>query len=537
MFNRGKNRVVLFAAFVCMALVGEGAFAKPKSELVKEESGYYYGYGKGATTEEADFLAKRDLIENALTSTLRITNPEAGKISISDDLVAKRLTDVKAYTQSKNGLSVTYRVRVSEWERDEKAYAAKLRTSLSSRYNTLIGKGSIASRIDSAISILNELAENGETDLLTVQEKGSELYSLKVEDLCSSLISELTYSFSVKDSIIKYGTPIEVTVKDRSGKGVADLSLKALWEFAYLPITTDIPEDAEESVSYVKTDKSGVARIDFPIAEQFQGQAVNLTVSVAFAAGDKTTEVMRKLDGASSTDARYVCYKDLADAYTVINVKAGTYKTGSVATDARANPKEEPRSVKVKAYALGAAPVTNAQYAFYLFLTRSEENPEYFDNSDYNLAKQPVVGVSVADAENYAEWLSKQIGGTFRLPSDDEWEIAARADTENIYPWGDDNPSKSKKANYKGNGKYKFPSPVGEFVDSTNSWGFVDMAGNVWEWTTTARGESSGSDARTVKGGSWMDGPVDLRISNYKNLDKESKNPDVGFRLVKEVAK
>ena len=202
MFNRGKNRVVLFAAFVCMALVGEGAFAKPKSELVKEESGYYYGYGKGATTEEADFLAKRDLIENALTSTLRITNPEAGKISISDDLVAKRLTDVKAYTQSKNGLSVTYRVRVSEWERDEKAYAAKLRTSLSSRYNTLIGKGSIASRIDSAISILNELAENGETDLLTVQEKGSELYSLKVEDLCSSLISELTYSFSVKDSII-----------------------------------------------------------------------------------------------------------------------------------------------------------------------------------------------------------------------------------------------------------------------------------------------------------------------------------------------
>ena len=66
MFNRGKNRVVLFAAFVCMALVGEGAFAKPKSELVKEESGYYYGYGKGATTEEADFLAKRDLIENAL---------------------------------------------------------------------------------------------------------------------------------------------------------------------------------------------------------------------------------------------------------------------------------------------------------------------------------------------------------------------------------------------------------------------------------------------------------------------------------------
>ena len=63
------------------------------------------------------------------------------------------------------------------------------------------------------------------------------------------------------------------------------------------------------------------------------------------------------------------------------------------------------------------------------------------------------------------------------------------------------------------------------------------MSGNVWEWTSSAKNESEGSSNKTVKGGSWMDGPADLRISNYKNIDVNNGYPDVGIRLIKEVSK
>ncbi|MBQ9630764.1 MAG: SUMF1/EgtB/PvdO family nonheme iron enzyme, partial [Treponema sp.] len=145
-----------------------------------------------------------------------------------------------------------------------------------------------------------------------------------------------------------------------------------------------------------------------------------------------------------------------------------------------------------------------------------------------------VVGISASQAEAYAAWLSEQTGWTFRLPTDDEWEVAARAGSEVIYPWGNDDPKKAKAANFKGNGKYKYTSPVGSFESGNNAWGISDMSGNVWEWTSTNRSEDE--TLRTVKGGSFMDGPTDLRISNYKNIPADVGERDVGFRLVKEVS-
>ena len=70
-----------------------------------------------------------------------------------------------------------------------------------------------------------------------------------------------------------------------------------------------------------------------------------------------------------------------------------------------------------------------------------------------------------------------------------------------------------------------------------NGLGLVDMSGNVWEWTSSQRNLSEDSTMGTVKGGSWMDGVMDLRISNYKNIEKSNIYPDVGIRLVKEVSK
>jgi formylglycine-generating enzyme required for sulfatase activity len=89
------------------------------------------------------------------------------------------------------------------------------------------------------------------------------------------------------------------------------------------------------------------------------------------------------------------------------------------------------------------------------------------------------------------------------------------------------------RANYNGNGRFSSTSPVGSFEAGKNAYGMFDMAGNVWEWTSTHKGP--GSASLIVKGGSWMDGPADLRVSNRREVDPSKGYVDVGFRLVREA--
>lgn len=533
----GRNRLRFLFASACVVAFGSSlAFSKPKSDLVKEEAGFYYGYGKASTTAEAEFLAKRDLVENALTATVRLSKPAAQKITVSDDVVKARLADTKPYQTSKDGKTVTYRMKVIDWDKNEKAFAEKLRQKLAPSYDSFTSKSNVAEKLSNAVTILSTLAENGETDLLTLQAQGTELFSNKVESACKGLVQNLEISFSEADKIINSSKTIVVTAKDENGKALAGLSLKAIWEVSTLPVISDGVE-IEPVVSILKTDSNGNAKIDYPVADEFKNKAVSLSISTAFSAADYVTSAMRKLDAASSVDARYYSIEDVNSVYKSVEVKGGKFTTGAVASDSKASKiREVAREVELADFYIDVAPVTNFQYAMYLYLSRAETSPEYLDNSDYNAPTQPIISVSAADAEAYAAWLSEQLGGTYRLPTDDEWEVAARAGAEVIYPWGDEAPNKSKKANYKKNGKFKFTSPVGAFEGSENALGLVDMAGNVWEWTSTARNESEDSTRRTVKGGSWMDGPTDLRISNYKNIDGTQTSADVGFRLVKETS-
>jgi formylglycine-generating enzyme required for sulfatase activity len=168
----------------------------------------------------------------------------------------------------------------------------------------------------------------------------------------------------------------------------------------------------------------------------------------------------------------------------------------------------------------------------YLEDTKAERLPEYWDNSEYNQPEQPVIGVSYEDAVRFASWLSAQLGVAKRLPTEDEWEKAARGGREVIYPWGDQSPD-GGRANYSGNGRFRSTSPVGSFEAGKNAYGLYDMAGNVWQWTSTGR---AGTGRLIVKGGSWMDGPADLRVSNRREVDPSKGYVDVGFRLVREVA-
>lgn len=166
------------------------------------------------------------------------------------------------------------------------------------------------------------------------------------------------------------------------------------------------------------------------------------------------------------------------------------------------------------------------------------------DDEGWGRGRRPVVNVNVYDAVSFARWLSHSSGERYRLPTEVEWEHAARAGSRNVYPWGDE--PGTNMANCDGCGSAwdgESTAPVGSFP--RNAWGLHDMAGNVAEWTCSMRDPDPGrsfarcdslydSRRRVYRNGAWSDRPTSLR-SAYRDWNAAMrKTDDVGFRLVRE---
>ncbi len=151
----------------------------------------------------------------------------------------------------------------------------------------------------------------------------------------------------------------------------------------------------------------------------------------------------------------------------------------------------------------------------------------------------PVACVSWDDAQAYVKWLSKETGKSYRLPTEAEWEYAARSGKEGAYPWG--RSIGKNNANCSGDlcgDKFEYTSPVGSFA--ANSFGLKDMHGNVWEWVSDWSGDyaanpqqdpegaSSGAN-RVLRGGSWSYGP-DVRSAYRLISSPDIRGSNFGFR-------
>ena len=185
------------------------------------------------------------------------------------------------------------------------------------------------------------------------------------------------------------------------------------------------------------------------------------------------------------------------------------------------------------------------------------------DHEGWGRGRRPVVNVSWQEARSYAEWLSRETGEAYRLPSEAEWEYVARAGTETARYWGGsgigqcrhangaDAAALQKYPNWAGttvscSDGYSETAPVGSF--EPNAFGLHDVLGNVWEWTLDcwnerysgapvdgSAWESGDCTTRVSRGGSWENTPERLRSAMRARDPEEFRGRTSGFRVVRTI--
>jgi len=224
---------------------------------------------------------------------------------------------------------------------------------------------------------------------------------------------------------------------------------------------------------------------------------------------------------------------DFGDGIIMVYIPPGEFNMGSNDYD-----NEEPlHTVYLDGYWMGKYEVTFNQYDRYC----DENGKAKPYDEGWGRGKRPVINVSWNDANAYCRWLSKKTGLPFKLPTEAQWEKAARGTDSRKYPWG------SKKlggtlANF--GRKIKKTTSVDSYPKGVSPYGLLDMAGNVWEWCRdwwskryyksspdkNPTGPKSGT-YRVMRGGSWSSEAVLLRCSNRNGHKPSNRNSYVGFRL------
>ncbi|MCL4859574.1 MAG: formylglycine-generating enzyme family protein, partial [Caldilineaceae bacterium] len=259
-----------------------------------------------------------------------------------------------------------------------------------------------------------------------------------------------------------------------------------------------------------------------------------------------------------------------------VHVPAGTFVMGSSPNMGFDNERPS-REVTLDTFWLGQTEVTNAQYGFFVeaggyadetlwtpegWRWRSASNierPRFWNESEWNKPDHPVVGVSWYEAMAYAAWLARATALAVRLPTEAEWERAARGDDRRIYPWG--NTLDGARLNYCDakceNGwndetiddGYTHVAPVASYAAGASPYGALDMAGNVWEWVAdwydeehyskasayNPTGPASG-DVRVVRGGSWFHSARYVRAATRSGRYPQGRVHVVGFRVVASIS-
>lgn len=275
-------------------------------------------------------------------------------------------------------------------------------------------------------------------------------------------------------------------------------------------------------------------------------------------------EIMRLQITAAGTHKLPIFFSDAlktgGDAPEMAIIPAGQYEMGSNNNEFGHSREEYPQHYThiTKPFAIGRFTVTADDFEKFRKDTEWFLRPELIWSS----GQEPLINIRMSDALLYLDWLSEQTGERYRLPTESEWEYAARAGTTTAFHFGEDvsckevhfqslfpyNEAKQKK-------RWYLPrcTPLAKAIEvgskPANAWGLHDVHGNVWEFTDTPwqdthldsnrDGSSSSrfiSQWLVTKGGSWFDAAIHSRSASRKKRLFDEMDTNLGFRVVREIA-
>lgn len=269
---------------------------------------------------------------------------------------------------------------------------------------------------------------------------------------------------------------------------------------------------------------------------------VGILTGFLFGCGSQNTgpEIEEEIPGQVKTPAGTV--------HEVVSIPAGEFVMGYDGSEENQKPAH---AVLLKAYHIDKYEVSNTQYRAFVNAT-SAQAPRYANDSNLNQPNQPVVGVTWAEARDYCTWAG------LRLPTEAEWEKAARGMDERLYPWGNSLPD-GTLANFADKNAdldwrdlsvddgYGFSAPVGSYASGASSYDVYDLSGNVWEWVSdwydpdyykqspaeNPIGPSQGAN-RVIRGGSWYSRVTALGAT-FRTLHEPGHGTlYVGFRCARD---
>jgi formylglycine-generating enzyme required for sulfatase activity len=226
----------------------------------------------------------------------------------------------------------------------------------------------------------------------------------------------------------------------------------------------------------------------------------------------------------------------------LVRVPAGEFLMGShLAVDREAAKGELPQHrVYLAEFAIGVVPVTNAQYAAFV-QSAGVGAPSHWDRERIPAGKEdhPVVWVSWRDARAFCDWLSQATGRSFRLPSEAEWEKAARGTNGRTYPWADRR-LEAELCNY--DMLVGHTTPVGAYPGNVSPYGALDLAGNAGEWTSSlyrpypygaddGREDPAAEGVRVVRGGAFNLTRWNARCACRLRYPPDRRDDHNGFRV------